>query len=452
MYLRLGGNNMGGLMLEKTYVIVPANVVAQTLKSLSFILAAFLILFGLDYDLRPFSYLYIILINVIMVIKCRRNMLMFLILFIIAYSNYSIIYANFIGHINSIFTEKITDTVSCRSLNVLLLFNCLLHIFMIKNIPVTPDNRVFINRNNKDWPVIIILLVILLMVFFLGFEQPEIEGGRGNPHPIYEYSIIFFILYFYYSGGNKWIVTLGLFFVLIYSAQNQIVGGRILALQFLLCAYIFIFMHKIQIKYMLILMIIAFFFLSVIGSARGAIMEGNTDIKNVVLYTLEKGGALDTAYAAYFASETFVYLRSIFPDGEILRLSVAFIKSIFVGASEDMVLPNISSDYINHYGGGVYPLYMYFYMGRVGMILAVLLLRGYFLVITHLNCNSHGLSRCLSVFVVCHTFRWYLYTPLGLFRAVLFLVVVYVSLEMVHRAKLGLYRKHRIAINEIVSN
>ena len=394
-------------------------------------------LFGLSSNIQPFSTYFILFLNAIMLFKSRRNMMMFMIILVLAYSDYSILYANYLNVIStSIFTDPITSDINNSALNILLLFNCLYFLFLKWELPDAQEIKLM-KPQKCDGRIVFLMSLVLVVVFFLGFDAPEEEGLRGSPKPIYEYSLVFFIILFYYSGGNQLYVISGLVLALLFSLQNFIFGGRIYGVQFLLCAYFFVFVNRIKKKYVFMLMAVMFVMMSIIGSVRGALMEGDADVAGIMSKTLENGFSLNTAYAAYYASKTFIYAHDVMPVGEIGRLLWAFLKSILVGISKDDVLPNVTQKYFTHYGGGVYPIYLYFYLDLVGVILAAYILRVYSKLIKNINTISNELLQCIAVYVSCSAFRWYLYTPIGLFRAVLFLTIVYYGCLFVRKIRIN---------------
>ena len=297
----------------------------------SAILFAIYVAFGLDVDVMPYSYIYLLMINVYMMLQSRQNFLLFIIFFIILFSNYSIVYSNYIMKFDdTMFTDVLSQHSQLVSLNVLVLFNLFLFLFVRwKNIRPHFKINIFIDSANKDNVIVFVLTLILIFVFFFGFQLPEEEGARGTPSTIYEYSLIFFILFFYYSGSQKIIVYAGLLIVLLYSLQNFIFGGRIYGLQFLLVAYIMFLMHRVPMYKVLIGILVFFVLFSIIGVVRGAILSMDADIKSILVSLIEKGFSLDTAYSAYYTSESFVYLDERV-EGVHLSLFVDFIKSIFI--------------------------------------------------------------------------------------------------------------------------
>lgn len=388
---------------------------------------------GLTIDLTPYSYMFVLAVNIYMLLKSKNNFLFFCVFFIIFFSNYSIIYVNYIHYTENSFTYVLSPKVSIISLNILVFFNLVLLLFVKWNSIRVTTNIGLIDKRNKNNVIVYSLYILLAIIFVFGFKKPEFEGGRGEPSPAYEYSLILFILFFYYCGNNKVHTLGGLFFVFLFSMQNFVFGGRIMGLQFILCTYIILYMHKYRMSYVYVGMGIMFFLFSLMGQVRGELLSGNFSLDGLFVSLAEEGFALDTAYSAYHTSTTFVYILDNYTAGEVLKLFWEFLKSIVVGGNPDYVLTSITRESLYHQGGGVIPFYFYFYLGIVGVFLSACLVAYYINLGVRASTFKSGFKKCLLVWVVSTGFRWYLYTPLLLLRGVLFLAIAYYGLSYFHK-------------------
>ncbi len=396
------------------------------------LIVAFLI-GGIRMDFAPFSYVFVLLANIYMLVCTKRNFLLFIVSFILFFSNYSIIFANFAGTINEMYTIPLSEESFIISFNILTLFNLILFLIVRwDKASIGFSNNVFVDIGNKNSAILYLLYSLLIPIFFLGFSVPEVEGERGSASPIYEYSAILFMLFFYYSGLQKWHIRSGLFLVAAYSIQSLIFGGRIEAIQFMLVAYIMLYMHRISMKKIMVAISGMFLLMSLIGVVRGALLSGNFDISSLLSLLGERGLALDTAYSAYYTSESFIYVMDKFTPQEIMMFFVDFLKSIFIGGNPDMHLTAVSATYVDHSMGGVMPFFFYFYLGLFGVLISAFIVGGYLNVVNGLTNLASGYVKCLSIWVVCTTFRWYLYTPLPLLRGVLFLTIAYYAFAYLH--------------------
>lgn len=403
------------------------------LISFSAVLVVAYLVLGISVNLAPLSYVFVLLANIYMVVCTRRNFMLFIVTFILFFSNYSIIFANFANTIFEMYTIPLSEVSFNISINILTLFNVFLFLF-VRWDQIIPgsDKNIFVDIEKKDTIILYFIYALLIPIFFLGFTVPEVAGQRGSSSAVYEYSAILFLLFFYYCGFQKWHVRFGLFLVAAYSIQSMIYGGRIEAIQFMLVAYIMLFMHKISMTKVLAAIGCMFFLMSIVGAARGAVLTGNADVASVFQLLGERGLALDTAYSAYYTSESFIYIIDKFTFQEIMELFGDFVKSVFIGGDPDKHLAAISSVYVDHSMGGVMPFYFFFYLGVLGIIISASLVAFYLNIVRNLSEANSGFIKCLAIWTVSTTFRWYLYTPLPLLRGVIFLAIAYYSFAYLH--------------------
>ena len=403
------------------------------LRGVSLVVSMFVLATGFQMNLAPFSIGLILFINIYQLYLTRTNALMIMIMLLITYSNYSILYANFISPSTAIYASEITKSVTTISLNILLLFNCLMFLFTNWK-GIKPLREIgFIEKTKQNGLVLFLISIMLVIVFLFGFERPSFAGMRGSPKPIYEYSLSLFLVFFYYCGNNKLYKQIGLFFTIMFALQNFVFGGRILGIQFLLCAYFVLYLNRISQKYLIIITFVALVLMNIIGILRGALLYGIIDFGWIIRQMVDNGFALDTAYAAYYTSEAFVYVHEQIGIQDRLELFRNFLIGILFGSEKSSVIQYVVKDYVMNNGGGIIPHFFFFYLGAFGVFVANLLVAFYLKIVINLNRFSSGILKCIGVYVVCHVFRWYLYTPLGLLRGVLFLLIVFYSMDIVHR-------------------
>ena len=386
---------------------------------------AVILILGLDTTTAFISVPFILLQNIFMLVASRKNFLMLLIAFILAYCNYSVLYANFINPIDSGYVAEITQRTTNISLNVLFVFNCVLILAVNWSQMRSTSDIVLSFSQYAHVLYAYFLLLVLLIVFFYGFTIPTEIGERGSPKPIYEYALVFFIILFCYYKDNIIVKKIGLLVVALYALQNFIFGGRILGIQFLLCAYLIFYMNSIPKKIVLVIMCVFFVFMTFLGTVRGELLNSNFDILDILNKVFEGGFALDTAYSAYYCAESFVYCHDIIPFSTRLFLFLQFVKGVFISSDSQYVLQNITYDYVHHTGGGFIPHFLYFYLGPLGAMAGGLLVSAFLNLIRTINNASSGLVKSIAIYITCITFRWYLYSPLDMLRGVLFLVIVY---------------------------
>ncbi len=394
--------------------------------SLSLIFLSSILLIGNeDVNLSPYNYILLLLSNALLLFRVRRNMVMVLVLIVVAYCNYSIIYLQFINNPGDYLTSEINQNVTNESINILTLFN--LFLYCIFPITIRPLHHISketfrCSRSLPNW-ALLLAIIVLCIIWITGLKPGEI-GQRQDPSAIYEYTVCLFIVLFCFVKSPKALWILGILSIM-FALKNFIFGGRIAGIQFIICTYLFLFVHRIKMKTVVMLGAILFVFMSIIGTVRGTLLQGEFSINQILDNIVKSGFSLDTASSAYFTSEVFVYMSDFVSD--YLILLGVFICAIFMGYGmfPGMLLQDYANKYIVNYAGGVYPFYFWFFLGYLGIIVSVLILKAYFNLANKIVYTSSGLVKCILAFFICHVFRWYLYTPYSLFRGTLFISIIY---------------------------
>ncbi len=370
-----------------------------------------------------------IIFNMITVFKVRKNWLLLIIFGFIFYSNISIVLANYFGYANNIFTSFSNDMSSVLGINLLFFTSvclyCVLPNHIIKN------NTLSIYSTSKKSDLIFLLIIIVLIfIFFNGFTKPSIAGGRGATSTLYEYSIVFFIIGYAYGEEKykKIIISLILF---LYVIQDMIYGGRGSALQLILIFFIVICSNKIDYKKAIPIIFIGMIIFTGIGNYRASFDFSINQICKVFNSLLETGFVNDTSYSAYYTSLTFLKVKEFVGVQTQLYLLFQFILYIFLGSKiVDSNLAVYTRQYYVHYYGGVLPLYMYFYLGILGIMFIVLYLKFWIKKMNESSKKVSHLQRCLCIYISACVPRWYLYSPSSLFRGVLIFIFVYKMVEL----------------------
>jgi len=269
-------------------------------------------------------------------------------------------------------------------------------------------------------------LILLVYIFLTGFERPETLGERADPSPLYEYSVVFFILAFFYSRAKFQRVIIALFLI-IFAAQNLIFGGRITAMQLLLCLFLMNYTPKWRLGIILPVALVLMALFNLIGSFRAALFTGGVD--NMSLSSMTGNFfALDTSYYAFHTSITFIKTADMTAIGTRLYMFGQFLKSIIFGgsATPDSILAEYTIDYYDHCYGGVLPYFGYFYLGYFGVVLfTVYLVWLYNKIISYRNNKYKDYIFCIGVFFTCTVPRWFLYSPSPVTRGLLIMTIVY---------------------------
>ena len=394
-----------------------------------------------DYQQSKVVSIFLLFLSVVLVIWSRSNYLLVIMFSIMAYCNYSVVVSDYLSlQRNTIFTMYAGTYICNKAIYILLLFTCVLGLLLsitykndVYNIQI--DSEIFKSPEfGKNSQIVVIGIdIILIFILIFAFGRPTQLGDRGTPSTIYEYSIILFILSFFWGAKNKKITNITMIILLLFALQNFVYGGRITGLQLLIVAYVMVIESKIKIKKALPLIVAVFLVLSIIGVARGNLLTGNFRVSEIVNGLKQQKFALDTAYSAYHTSLTFIFAEEHTHWETRIGIFMGFLKSIILGKynTVDSNVASYTAQFYRHYGGGVLPYYFEFYLGTVGVCLIAIYLS---VIIKKLRCvcgNSRGYVKCLCVYVVASSFRWYLYSPIQITRGVLLLFICYKIVEKI---------------------
>lgn len=401
------------------------------------------ILFGFEYENT--ACIFLLVLSVELILWSKNNFLMLIIMGIMAYCNYSIVFAEYLHVIEgTMFTKYAGTFVAQKSIYIMLLFEavlcCLLSfIDNSRKIQVSSENMADTLYRGKIVRIFVLLSnIVLLFILIFGFKRPDTLGDRGSPSAIYEYSIIIFILCFYFGNKYKWCKCLTSCMLALYAIQNFVFGGRITGLQLLIVAYVMMLESRWSLKKVLPIIIAGFLAMSMIGVARGAILSGDFSINGIIKILKERMFTLDTAYSSYHTSITFILMEEQVSMWDRIHVFCGFLKSIIVGGydSVESNVARVTAQFYQHYDGGVLPFYFHYYFGWIG----VPMIAGYLALImkmmTKLTRKTQGLGKCICVYLVASTFRWYIYSPIQITRGILLLTVCYCITEKIIKSVL----------------
>ena len=382
------------------------------------------IILNLNGDINDIVAIFTILISACSVLKCKNNIYLFIIEGTILYCNYSICIPNYLSTADTSFIEFANEKVGAIGLNILFSYSVLNYILSPKVTRNIPSSIVKLGHYNPiiEWT----LTILLMLIWFFGFTRPSEFGERGTPSALYEYSIIFIIFGFLFSGNRK--IHKVLFFIisLLFITQNFVYGGRITGVQLLICCALCLCIEKINIKNISFCSFVIFPILIGIGKFRANFELSFDSIMNSMKLIIESKMTLDTAYSAYYTSLTFIKVEQFTDFSTKIYLLKQFVLSMFFGGSvPDSNLADYTREFFLHYWGGVIPFFGYFYLGVLGILIISLYLSWIKRLI--IKDNNIFLS-CLSIYVTTTTLRWYLYSPTQLFRGLLLLWGVYIVL------------------------
>ena len=418
----------------------------KIIKILTVLIGIIILLIGFlnNFSNTKIVAIFVLIILVELIALNRKNQMLTIFFSIMLYFNYSIIYAEYLNIIeNTIFTSLSQSYAANIGIYILMLFWLAILVLVRNNNTYISQKEekknIFINEKSNAISKLItfFLYFLLAMIFLFGFTRPENLGDRGSPSAIYEYSLIILILCFFIGNKYRDCKFISQMFLFLFVIQNFIFGGRITGIQLLLAWYIMCINYKINFKKIIPAVLVGIAFLTIIGETRGAWTEGNINYKEIFNKTVDRGCALDTAYSSYHTSLTFVLCKSQLSLGERIDFLLYYIKYIFLGGKflGEYNLPYYTRNYYVHYYGGVLPFYFYFYLGWLGVLLIAIYIYLFIKISSNININSSGYKKCLIVYFISSSPRWFLYSPSQITRGIIILTILFFGIEMLSKNK-----------------
>lgn len=278
-------------------------------------------------------------------------------------------------------------------------------------------------------PIIVYgIIAVLIVIFFIGYKRPTVEGERGEISTLYEYSLILFIMGFFYSG-RKWYTVLPLTLTAIaFCAQDLIYGGRRTSISILIMLFLVLLSHKLKFVKMIPVGVVGLILLSLVGVFRGGVSFNLEQIKATFGDLFSKKFAIDTMYSSYYTGTAFIAVISegLFHFKDRVELFLKFLASLVLGGSAlpNSNLPMVVRKYIDHWFGGMFPMYGYFYLGHIGIILTGFV-TGSFVGASEKKFFATNYGKVIITWIVSSVFAWFLYSPFPLIRGTALMTIAY---------------------------
>lgn len=360
-----------------------------------------------------------------------KNRLLLLVSAVMLYASYSIAFVNYVTPLTtSLFTTYRDSEAAGIALSSLLLFLSCLLLFAPREVRRFSKGDALLETPKWNTTLVVAICIVLFLILIFGFGRPDAMGGdRGSPSAIYEYSMIFFLIGFYFSGERKSLRIVLCVLAGLFALQNIIYGGRVTALQLLLVLFFECMSKKVSARQFMALAVFGLITFTFLGSVRtGLASAGIEDFVEALRESFIKGFSWDTAYSSWHTSITFLLYGSSISPNEHLGLLWQWIQSIFLGGGIPMSnLAQVTLGYYYHYYGGILPIFFHFYLGPLGVVL----IAGYVSIIfrlvnnvcTGLEGSTEGIigpsMRICALYVSVSCFRWILYSPSQITRGLM---------------------------------
>lgn len=415
---------------------------------LLFSLFVFIYLFiGISKNIFSESYymygVYIVLGNTIyLAIKNIRKTELFLVYVFMTFFNYSFIKNNYFDRYKGGLFNFADEMIWATGIYIILLFTCILVLYdeFYNKYPydVGLEEKTF--QIYKYKPVISIIFIVIM--FFLTNIR-MVFGNKSSQ--ILGYAAIFLVLGFYYAGNNKRIIT-ALTAVSIYQALIILIveASRLMILPYIIIptfmTVINRYRHMVKARYIILGVIVGIYFMTYFGLYGDS---GQFPTFGETYETLKlRGFALDTAQFAYLHSIIMVKVKTFTNTETVINLFKQFALSQFLGngVGKYTKLQKYTIQFYNHFNGGIWPYYFYFYGGWIGVILSSIYIGMCINFVAKIRRNVRPIIYLLGIYTVAKLPEWYLYEPNQLLKGYIFLIVGYFLCEYL---SLILYKNSR---------
>ena len=375
----------------------------------------------------------------------KKSYIIFVIFCILLYINYSIIMSQYLyPNMDSMFTKFFNSDISYISLQITYVFNLFLFLY-------TPESYQYFNENDRysqtkaNMIVHICIWIAIIFILIFGLADQDIKLGKGSTI-FWGYSILLFLLGLYYCGDDKKYKITYFILMCIFCFLNIKYGLRLFLVQTVILMYVYFCPLKIKNNFFILFAValigyVLFIFLSVFRENKAEtfiqLLEKTIDKIKLSKFTS------DTITSSYFTSETFVNQTLIddFPTRIIMLLK--FLLSMIFGGTivKSANLAEYTREFVFHYYGGILPHFGYYYGDFIGVVLFSMLLVYYlkFIDRKQIDFRLNGkvinvkFPAFISIYIVCTSFNWLLYSPSNLIRGVILLLIADIALLLFNK-------------------
>lgn len=366
----------------------------------------------------------LMLLSGIFFIKCRQDIYLLFLSIPIVYANYSISMGEFLAKNLRVSLNGLRFGAYTYYVDVLLMLNIFILILTIFIKPKVSRPLMKL-KNNNIFFIALYVIILLINIFFFDRSNSDNYLVRTNSVHGYMYLLVLFLIY--YSGNNKIKRFAILILVAISVGQSLIFGGRLAILPNIILTLLMLYKDKLKFFPTTAIIMFGIVIFAWIGSIRGG---AEVSLSEIIRIMQDTYFVQDTSVYAFNSSVTHVATSHMFLlENRVLSL-MGFLASIFIGEVGPFTqmgnVTSLSDTSFNNLGGGIIVTHFYFWLGWLGVILSGFLIVWIW---NGLNKAKNDLSQLTLIAITSITSSWYLYSPLQLFRILLFFIPIlyYVS-------------------------
>ena len=281
-------------------------------------------------------------------------------------------------------------------------------------------------------------IVAFLIVFFYFFSLGT-EGARGGTKSVGEYRVLIMIIGLFFSNRQTKIKKIWTIVIIVTSVLVLISGNRVDIIAPIILLICFCYHDVVNYKKILSffpLFVILFLFIGFVRGDRSKLYETRGEIQSVFQNFTDSKLVFSTPVWAYVPSVATIELTDKVDFKEKNQMFFEYLSYIFYAGfarsidKTDFELSYYTGQYFSHNNGFVSPIYFFFWLGYLGVLLFAVLLKIYIVIYQHcfkavVADYKSGLQYCVGFYFISSVGRWYLFGPHLLIRGMFILIVLY---------------------------
>ena len=380
----------------------------------------------------------LIITSVLTIYRCRKAPILLFFNSITGYINISVAVLDFIfmGSFSNEYQQGLRYSNYGLAYAKMFLLQCIiLALFMTPTFikRMTDKVSIFKDFGKSNSILAVVNIVAIIVIIFTQFEGSANQGQYvSNSNPLYEYAIFFFVLGFYYSKNNKTMRKVLASVSVIYILNGVLNGDRSSAFMMIIALFLLYFCDKVKMRTMLIYSFAGIVLANIIEIFRSTTLSFS-GIVNALTQKSMLFFFSNTVSASFYSGITVMAYTEHFTGNKTV-LIFKWIASLLFGTTEETNIVMNAQQYFHNGGGGLYPAYFGFFTGFSGVVFASVLL-GF--IIRKLFCSNSDWARLMQSAILIMVFRWYLYTPVSLYRTIfvnfnILIIIFYVADRMLY--------------------
>jgi len=363
--------------------------------------------------------------------KCKNNLGLTLVSFFILYSTYSIVIGEYL--VAGKLSVPMVEVKNTLNYGVLIKGNLIFILILSLYTKRFPKNqKIHLNLKNNSL-IYGITMTALIYILIFGINRVKLTTYVVSTKPMYEYAYLLILISYYYSGKSLIKKVMIVLLTILLMLQDFYYGGRVTSIQLSFMLILTVFINYFTYFRVLLLGIFGVIFNSLVAEYRAEYSIENINITEILNNFKNNLFVFDTPVFAYYASGTHVAAAHLINFSTRIKSFFVFIASNFTGSNYEIanVTQFVDHYYFDNLGGGLIFSHFYFWLGWFGIILIAFLISQMFNILSTSHKNEY--KTVLFIILICTVPRWYLYTPLLLFRPLVMITIIFFLFKYMNR-------------------